>query len=72
MNKNTAKSFVFNNLNVRHKFIYKGMRNQNEEFYGVICNMYPAIFLIKLDDGSIKSFSYNDIIINNIIIKNIS
>ena len=51
-------------VGIRHKFKYNGSRNQVEEFYGVINNTYNAIFTIKLDDDSIKSFTYSDILIN--------
>ena len=66
MNQNYIKSIVRNNINIEHKFFYRGCRNQNEEFIGKIIKCYHSIFLIQLIDGSIKSFSYNDFGINNI------
>jgi uncharacterized protein Veg len=70
MNKNIAINLVRSKLNLRCKFIYNGSRNQKEVFYGTIKSLYPAIFLIRLDDGSSRSFSYNDVIINNLKILN--
>ena len=58
------------NVGIRHKFKYNGSRNQVEEFYGVINNCYNAIFTIELDNGSIKSFTYSDILINYLEIIN--
>ena len=47
-------------------FIYKGSRNQIEEFDGVIFDCFPSIFVVKTDMGVVKSFSYNDFIVKNI------
>ena len=61
-----AKELVKNNKNKKKKFIYKGTRNQKDEFIGIINEMYPAIFTVRLDDDSIKSYSYSDILIGNL------
>jgi len=67
MNITTIKKFVVENMGVSHRFLYKGNRNQNEEFEGIITKSFPAIFVIEVvGDGSIKSFSYNDLIIGNL------
>ena len=66
MNLNYAKRIVNDNIFVRHHFFYKGVRNQSEEFDGKIIKAYPSIFIIELLDNTIKSFSYNDIIVGNI------
>lgn len=50
----------------KKKFIFHGSRNQNEEFVGVITKLYPAIFLIELEDGQRKTYSYNDVLIGNL------
>ena len=60
------KEIVERNKNKNKKFVYKGTRNQREEFNGFINEMYPAIFTIKLEDNSIKSYSYSDILIGNL------
>ena len=49
------------------KFRHNGARNQIEEFSGIITNTYNYIFTIKIiDKDEIKSFSYSDILINNL------
>lgn len=54
------------------KFKFNGARNQTEEFEGKIINTYPAVFIIKLNDevGRIKSFTYSDVLIENLEILN--
>ncbi len=50
------------------KFKFNGSRNQIEEFEGRIVDTYPAIFTIETNnvDGRIKSFTYSDILIENL------
>ncbi len=66
MNIEYIRNKVKNELNVKHSFIYNGIRNQIEKFDGVINKCYSGIFTILLTDNKIKSFSYNDIIIGNL------
>ncbi len=47
-------------------FKFNGARNQIEEFNGSIKDMYNFIFTIKTDDNKIKSFTYSDILIENL------
>ena len=46
------------------KFKFNGSRNQTEEFFGRIENMYNYIFVVRLENSGdqIKSFSYADIL----------
>jgi len=55
-------------LNFRHN----GSRNQIEEFKGVIMETYNYVFTIKTIDKNeeIKSFTYTDILIDNLEIYN--
>ena len=66
MNIDIAKRIVKENLYKKHKFLYKGNRNQNEMFFGTISKMFPAIFIIEVDSSSVKAFSYSDLLIGNI------
>lgn len=66
MNLNYIRNKFFLLLNQRYFFIYKGNRNQTERFVGFIEKCYSRIFVIRLLDGSIKTFSYSDIIIGNL------
>ena len=54
------------------KFRHNGARNQIEEFKGTIIETYNYIFTIKTIDEKeeIKSFTYSDILINNLEIYN--
>lgn len=60
------KEFIEKNKNIYKKFVFKGTRNQIDKFEGVITEIYPAIFIIKTKKGEIKSFSYNDVLIENL------
>lgn len=62
----SVKQYVIENVGLDHKFVYKGSRNQIEEFCGKIKDVYPKIFTIVLSDNRIKSFSYSDILVSNL------
>ena len=49
-------------------FKINGSRNQIEEFEGKITETYNYIFIIEANNHK-KSFSYSDVLINNIEIK---
>ena len=66
MNLDYAKNKVKEELGINHKFIYRGARNQMDEFEGKIIKCFPSIFIIETRDNVIKSFTYNDFIIKNI------
>lgn len=61
---------VRSNLNVSRKFVFHGTRNQIEEFEGVISALYPAVFVVTVDENKIRSFSYSDLLIGNLEIIN--
>ncbi len=60
------KSIVKESMGKTHSFIFYGARNQNDQFKGVITAMYPAIFVVKVNDYQIRTFSYSDLLINNL------
>ena len=60
------RNLVIQNQGIDHTFRFNGIRNQNEEFMGKIVGIYPAIFTIELENKVIKSFSYSDLLINNL------
>ena len=66
MTLDKIKEIVKNNKGVLHSFKFKGTRNQVDEFEGVITDLYPAIFIITMDDDKIKSFSYSDLLVDNL------
>lgn len=61
-----VRELVVNNKNIYHVFRFNGIRNQTEEFEGKIIGVYPAIFTIELTNKVIRSFSYSDLLINNL------
>ncbi len=64
---------ISNNKGKTYAFKFNGARNQIEEFIGVINETYNSIFTIKVIGKypRIKSYSYNDILINNLEMKEI-
>lgn len=50
------------------RFKFNGSRNQKEEFIGIVDNIYSSIFTIKINKEVpiIKSFSYSDILMENL------
>ncbi len=54
------------------KFRFNGSRNQIEEFEGTIVGVYNCVFTIRLlnDNDKIKSFTYSDVLIDNLEIYN--
>lgn len=63
---NKIKRKVIENVGIRHKFIFNGSRNQVDEFEGVINKTYNKVFTILVDGNTLKSFSYSDILTNNL------
>ena len=60
------KEDILNNKGKLHIFRFNGLRNQIEEFEGLITEIYDRIFIIKTNNNEIKSFSYNDVLIGNL------
>ncbi len=62
------KEIVKSNKGVEHSFRFRGTRNQVDEFDGVITDMYQAIFIINVKDNvpRVKSFSYSDLLTENL------
>ena len=68
MNIEKIKTNLEKNKGKILKFRFNGARNQTETFAGVISNTYNSVFLIKLDNETeqIRSFSYSDILTENL------
>lgn len=65
MNIKKIREKIENLKNKKIRFKINGSRNQIEEFEGVITEIYNYIFIVET--GMIKkSFSYSDILINNL------
>lgn len=57
---------VKKSVGLKRKFRFNGSRNQIEEFEGIINNTYNKVFTILVNGGVLKSFSYSDILTNNL------
>ena len=66
MNIKYIKSYIASKIGTKVVVICYYSRNKKERFNGVIFNVYPKVFTVRLDDGMIKSFNYVDIIAKNI------
>lgn len=66
MTLDKVREVVLENKGIVKSFVFKGSRNQIDEFQGVITETYPAVFTITLEDNKVKSFSYSDILIDNL------
>ena len=69
---NKIKSDIENQKGKVLRFRHNGARNQIEEFKGIIVGTYNYIFTIKTIDEKeeIKSFTYSDVLIDNLEIYN--
>lgn len=63
---NKIRDNIKNNVGNRVKILYNGSRNKKEDYVGIINEFYNNIFIVKLDTGEVKSFSYSDILTNTI------
>ena len=66
MNLSRVREMIKEKMNLPCSFVYRGPRNQVEEFDGRIIQCFPSIFVILTTDNVIKSFTYSDYIIKNI------
>ena len=62
MIKNYLRGKVGSNIMI----IYYGSRNRKEIYKGILCKLYRNIFIIRLCNGDVKSFSYSDILTKTI------
>lgn len=64
------KSEIKSNVGKTVKFKFNGARNQVEEFTGTIESTYNYIFIIRVNDenNTLRSFTYSDVLIENLII----
>ena len=67
MNINIVKEELSKNLGRRVQITEYGMRNKENNYYGVLYKIYNNIFTIKTNDFE-KSFSLADLIIGDIVI----
>lgn len=63
------KKIIYSCIGKRIKVIYNGSRNKKEVYNGVVTEIYNSLFIIKLDTGLNKSFSYADLLTGIVSIK---
>lgn len=56
------KNYLINNIGEKVIIIYYGSRNKKEKYSGHLLKTYDHVFLLKLEDNTIKCFNYVDII----------
>lgn len=66
MNIDKVRDEVKSNEGKILHFKINGSRNQIVEFDGQIIETYQSIFVVKLNDNNIKSFSYSDLITSSL------
>ena len=66
MNIDNIRSSLLSYVGVSKNFAYYGSRGQNEKFSGKIVSLYPRVFTVMCDNGTIKSFSYSDFAIKHL------
>ena len=60
--KNHLKTKIGSNIII----VYYGSRNRKDIYKGVLYKLYGNIFIVRLYNGEVKSFSYIDIITKTI------
>ena len=66
MNLRHIKNYLDTKIGSRMVIIYHGSMNRKEKYCGFLFKTYSNIFVIKLLNGDIKSFSYIDILTKTI------
>lgn len=70
MNIATIRENIKDMKGEEHHFKFRGARGQIDEFKGVITDTFQGVFLVKsIDENRIKSYSYSDVLIENLTIK---
>ena len=66
MNIKQIKWYLATKIGSNVIIIYYGSRNRKERYDGVLWKVYSNIFTIKMFNGDIKCFTYNDILTKTI------
>ncbi len=68
MNINKIKASIKDLKGQRVSLIVNLGRNKEEFYEGILENIYPFLFTVKVKD-QIKSFTYSDVLTKDVIIK---
>lgn len=66
MNIRKIKQYLASKIGCKIVVIYYGSRNRKEKYDGILFKVYCNVFTIRLNNGEIKTFSYNDILTKTI------
>lgn len=56
---------------IKMRFCFKGNRGQIDEYEGIITDIFQGIFLVKsIPENRVKSYSYSDVLIENLTFTN--
>jgi len=70
MNINLIRENIRDMKGEKYHFKFRGTRGQIDEFDGVITDTFKGIFLVQsILDDRVKSYSYSDILIENLTIE---
>jgi len=62
MNIKNIRNYLITKVGSNIVIIYYGSRNKKEIYRGILWKLYKNVFVIKLSNGEVKSFSYIDIL----------
>jgi len=62
MNIRSIKNYMGTKIGSNIVILYYGSRNKKEIYKGILYKLYRNIFIIRLNNGDVKSFSYTDIL----------
>lgn len=70
MNINAIRENIRDMKGETYHFKFRGTRGQIDEFDGIITDTFKGIFLVQsILDDRVKSYSYSDILIENLTIE---
>jgi len=69
MNIDMIRSYIYKRKGKLLNFRYNNGRGQFDNFSGIITNVYKGIFVVEsITDNRVKSFTYSDVLIKNLLI----
>ena len=66
MNIKTIRNYLRSKLGSNVVIIYYGSRNRKERYKGVLEKTYNNVFIVRMVNGDVKSFSYIDVLTKTI------
>lgn len=66
MNVSHIRKYLKSKVGCSTIIVYYGSRNKKEVYRGILEMVYNNVFIVKMPDGLIKSFSYIDVLTKTI------